>query len=415
MRILLVYPKPDVLKKSRFGFSYDMLTIATIIKQYHEVFLHDYSCENYSDEQLLDEVAHVKYDAIIVECDSFALKRSQNIHNAKQILNIANEYAYTIAYGNYCYIKQEDFLPAHYTVKANNINYIIEQLNLLDQRLQIPKIEFYDDLPHIDRTLLFGIPFFHNHRFDTLVQTSKGCQNTCIFCQRKGWQSKYEAHSDNYVLDELRSISRLGFQNVWVIDENFTYNLVRAKRLLTEYSKLSLTKLPNLFISSWANIDYEFLDQAADCNIRIISFGIETGNNNILRYYKKNIDLTKVPALIQYANSKGIFTVGNFILGAPEETEDSIEETFELIRQSQFDQVNFKTLDYMIGSELYDLLPPELKVYDHVFASSENGLCNFSLDTLIAIKKDFLKSYYSNHRMAIRRKIEKYGPPYSQY
>lgn len=40
---------------------------------------------------------------------------------------------------------------------------------------------------------------------------------------------------------------------------------------------------------------------------------------------------------------------------------------------------------------------------------------NFSLDTLIAIKKDFLKSYYSNHRMAIRRKIEKYGPPYSRY
>ena len=60
------------------------------------------------------------------------------------------------------------------------------------------------------------------------------------------------------------------------------------------------------------NIDEEFLDLAKQCNIKIISFGIESGNKEILRFYRKNINIDEVPSIIRYANSLGIFTVGNF-------------------------------------------------------------------------------------------------------
>lgn len=86
------------------------------------------------------------------------------------------------------------------------------------------------------------------------------------------------------------------------------------------------------------------LDLAKQCNIKIISFGIESGNKEILRFYRKNINIDEVPSIIRYANSLGIFTVGNFIIGAPMESESTITETFDLIKECEFDQINIKTL-----------------------------------------------------------------------
>ena len=57
------------------------------------------------------------------------------------------------------------------------------------------------------------------------------------------------------------------------------------------------------------------------------SFGIESGVSDILEFYKKQIDLDKATEIIQYADSIGIYTVGNFILGAPSENENSIQKT----------------------------------------------------------------------------------------
>lgn len=108
--------------------------------------------------------------------------------------------------------------------------------------------------------------------------------------------------------------------------------------------------------------------------------------------------------LVHYADSIGIFTVGNFILGAPMETDNSIEATFSLIELCGFDQVNIKTLDYMIGSELYDGLSTSFRSNDHVFACSENGLTHFSLEALISRRDQFLQGYYAKHRKNSQKK-----------
>ena len=413
MNILLIYPQPDVVKPSRFGFSYELLLLATILSKYHNIVIHDYSCELYLEESFKHELDENEYDLVIVECDSFALKRSQNLKHAREILSLIKGTISSIAFGHYCCISKRDFVPADFTVKINNLNLILERINYICRNSVVPLIFKYDDLPYIERNLLLKIDYFERYKKNTLLQTSKGCQNSCIFCQRRGWQKRYVAHSDEYVLKELFQLYDKGFSNIWIIDENFTFDLLRAKRLLSKYNEFRLKYKPNLFISSWANIDNEFIDLAFESNIRIISFGVESGNMDILRYYKKNIDLKHIPKIIRYANSRGIFTVGNFIIGAPMETESTIEETFSLIRHCNFDQVNIKTLDYMMGSELHNTLPENLKGLDHVFSCAEYNLCDFPLAILAQKKNDFLESYYVDRKDYIRQKIKQYGFPYA--
>lgn len=412
MRILLVYPRPDVHKRTRFGFSYDLLTIATVLQAHHQVAVRDYSCEDYDPRWIMERVECGAFDLLILECDSFALKRSQNLAHARKLISLLRGRVPIIAYGNYCYITNQDFSGADYTVRVNDINTLLAQINALAGFASVPAVQGYDALPYINRNLLLSIGFYRKNKRSTLLQTSKGCENTCVFCQRKGWQSHHIAHSDDYVLGELRDIRGRGYENIWITDENFTFNLARAKRILAKIYRDSLTIGMNLFISSWANIDREFLDLAASCNVRIISFGIESGSREILKFYRKSIDLDRATEMIRYAGSRGIFTVGNFILGAPMETEETMEKTFELIHSCRFDQVNIKTLDYMIGSDLYSSLCDSLKSDDHVFACAENGLTSFTLAELIRKRDEFQKSYYAKHRAELAEKIRQFGSPY---
>lgn len=412
MNILIVYPKPDKYKKPRFGFSYEMLTIATVLSKYHRVNIKDFSCESYNECEFIEYVRRERIDVSLIECDSYALKRSQNIVHAARIIDILNRYTTTVAYGNYCYITKRNFGNAVHTITENDINCVIDRINQLEQIEHISHVGAYDELPYINRNLLLTIPYYKTNSQNTLLQTSKGCENTCIFCQRKGWQSCYVTHSDDYVLGEIQDIKSYGFQNVWITDENFTFNLPRAKRLVTKIIQANLHENFRFFISSWANIDEEFLNLAKECNVRIISFGIESGNAEILQFYRKNINIDNVPNIIQYANSIGIFTVGNFIIGAPMETEETIKETFDLIKKCEFDQVNIKNLDYMVGSSLYESLTDELQTEDHVFACFENGLNNFRLEDIKLRKDAFLSEYYTSHRPILERKIRLYGTPF---
>ena len=94
------------------------------------------------------------------------------------------------------------------------------------------------------------------------------------------------------------------------------------------------------------------------------------------------------------------------------ETDETIDQTFSLIRSCEFDQINIKILDYMIGSELYESLPQLYRIESHVFSCAESGLTSFPLKEMIRRRDAFIKQYYMEHKEIIAKKIFQYGYPY---
>lgn len=92
MNILVIYPQPDKFKKPRFGFSYEMLTISTVLAKYHNVYIKDFSCEAFETSDFVEYVRRESIDIALIECDSYALKRSQNTIHASKIIDILNQY-----------------------------------------------------------------------------------------------------------------------------------------------------------------------------------------------------------------------------------------------------------------------------------------------------------------------------------
>jgi radical SAM superfamily enzyme YgiQ (UPF0313 family) len=429
-KVLLIYPGPDEVKNWRFGFSLNLLYLSSILKQAnHQVTNYlDYSLEKYDMGKLYYNVS--LSDIIIVEFDSFPLKRTVNIaHGQELIEHIKTEFPEKkiIVFGHDIALFPRQLKKADFTLSMEPEKNILKVIDITTGKetnvaeFKPEYLENLDELPFPDRSLL--TPFAEqggsivtkpNLARSTLVETSRGCLNSCVFCQRKGWANDFRTHSVEYVVKEFAEIEKKNYKNIWISDDNFTYDLKRAKVILRNLTDSKITREMKIALSSWANIDQEFLELAVEANISIISFGIESANEEILKFYKKSIDPEKFKKLLVFADEIGLYTVGNFIFGAPKESEETIEKTFNYIIDTPFDQVNLKILDYMAGSELYNKLPPGLKKSGqrHVFACKENGLNRFPLRYLEEKLARFRKEFSNSRKKRLRVKIKSFGPPY---
>jgi radical SAM superfamily enzyme YgiQ (UPF0313 family) len=449
--ILLVYPAPDEFKERRFGFSLGLLYLASILKKagHHIIKYLDYSIEVFNLEKFYTTA--YKAEAVIFELDSFPLKRAINIRHGENLVREmikrygsgAKRTKKIILFGNDIVLvksfcgrsrgavfskraplaaggKEPEFDYALAGSYSNNIDTVVKSLITGVPVPELQPLNDIDQLPFPDRSLLTAyaeqggaVDHDPNLQKSTLIRTSTGCLNNCIFCQRKAWYQMYRVHSIPYVLREFSQLKEHQYRNIWIIDDNFTFDLKRAKSLLNELSVRDLTGGMKIALSSWTRIDEEFLETAKNAHISIISFGVETANREIQQFYRKRIELVRFRDLIRYADQIGLYTVGNFIIGAPMETDSTIKETFDYILDTSFDRVNLKILDYMAGSELYENLPPEKRSTSrHIFACKENGLNDFPLKVLKDKINGFKIEFQRLRERRLKEKMSQYGPPY---
>ena len=235
---MVVYPRPNETKHCRFGFSRQWALLGTIFNNIgQKVLLRDYSVDNFDQSQFILLLHRENVQLVLIEFDSFTIKRSENCKHANEIIRLVRTYCpyiKIVAYGHYCCITARDIPSADSTAHTDELNNILSAAHAsLPKQFQRISFESCDDLPYIDRILLYEqVEFFQRHRRSTLVQTSYGCENTCTFCHRQSYRKKFIFHSDNYVFSEFEMLCSQEFANVWITDDNFAFNLPRAKRIL---------------------------------------------------------------------------------------------------------------------------------------------------------------------------------------
>jgi radical SAM superfamily enzyme YgiQ (UPF0313 family) len=102
-------------------------------------------------------------------------------------------------------------------------------------------------------------------------------------------------------------------------------------------------------------IDEELLRLLRKAGCWHISYGIETGDENILKLIKKNITLDQVRKAVEMTAKAGIAAKGFFILGHPTETEMSIKKTINFAKSLPLSDTSFFKMTPLPGSELYNV------------------------------------------------------------
>ena len=159
------------------------------------------------------------------------------------------------------------------------------------------------------------------------IITSRGCPGLCTFCDRNVFGRKYRERSAESIFEEIKYLKKqYHLKEIAFVDDAF---LINKKRLLQIFELLENEGI-HLFwtcMSRINDVDYDFLKFIKSKGCWHISFGIESGDENVLKTIKKNISLDKVEQVINWCKRLKIKTKGFFIIGHPTETIETIEKT----------------------------------------------------------------------------------------
>ena len=131
--------------------------------------------------------------------------------------------------------------------------------------------------------------------------------------------------------------------------------------------------------------------------VTFISYGIESGNQDVLDFYNKQITLQQIQEATSLAREMGFFLSASFILGAPIETKQHIENTIKYACSLPIDIASFAPLGYIRGSRLWVEAVENNKISSDIFmadSDSLKGLGNFTREELIAYIIQAHKTFY---------------------
>jgi anaerobic magnesium-protoporphyrin IX monomethyl ester cyclase len=185
------------------------------------------------------------------------------------------------------------------------------------------------------------------------IITSRGCPNECTFCDRNIFGRKYRERSAENVFEEIKYLwENYYIREIAFVDDTFLINKQRVYKLF-ELLNAAGMHFPWTCMARINNVSFEFLQFLKKNGCWNIAFGIESGDEAILKVIKKNISLVNVRQVIDWCDKLKIKTKGFFIVGHPLETLETINKTINLACSLKLDAVVVTINTPIPGSQQY--------------------------------------------------------------
>jgi radical SAM superfamily enzyme YgiQ (UPF0313 family) len=202
-----------------------------------------------------------------------------------------------------------------------------------------PFIQDLDDLPMPMHELLplqkYRMPLIKGPF--TFIVTSRGCPAGCTYCiKHVSYQFGVRLRSPKLLVEEMKSLKEQGIHNIHMYADLFTVN----RDQVMELCELMIQENLNIKWTCNSRVDYvdeEMLQMMARAGNRLISWGIESGNEQILKHARKGAYPDKAERALTWAKKAGIMNWGYFIIGLPGETEETIQETIAFAKSLPLD------------------------------------------------------------------------------
>jgi radical SAM superfamily enzyme YgiQ (UPF0313 family) len=275
-----------------------------------------------------------------------------------------------------------------------------------------PFIENLDTLPFPARDLLpnhlyrGSIGFGERSKF-TYISASRGCPYNCHFCSVPCfWPKPRRRTVDNVIAEMEDTYTKFGIEYMRFTDEIFGLN----KKWLNEFCQKMIDSKLNKKIT-WSCdsrvdlVNEEILKTMKQANCKVIFYGIEFGNQKILDDCGKKIKLEQIYKAIELSKKAGISPTGNFMMGYPTETKETIEDTINLALGLDLDFCSFSIVTPFPGCKLFDyckengLLKTEDWEHYNYFhpGMSVIRLPNIDDDELMELYRRIQNEYYFRH------------------
>ncbi|OGF26977.1 hypothetical protein A2331_02665 [Candidatus Falkowbacteria bacterium RIFOXYB2_FULL_34_18] len=236
---------------------------------------------------------------------------------------------------------------------------------------------------------------------NTLLTTGRGCPFSCGFCgARTVWTQRTRIRKPEYIIKEIEEcIDKYNIHNFNLTDEFFTINKQRTLKICNAIieKKLNISWI----CSSRAQfLDEEVLKIMKRAGCHEISFGIESGNKEILKKINKSLDLNEAKRVIDLTKKVGITTHASYIIGYIGETENTIKDTIKFSKKLNTHIAAFFIASPLPGTPLY------VEAKEKNYLRSDASWINYSplsnVESVLKLPTISIQEIRKWHRKAIR-------------
>jgi radical SAM superfamily enzyme YgiQ (UPF0313 family) len=246
-----------------------------------------------------------------------------------------------------------------------------------------PALTDLDALPFVHRHAPAVLEEYHRYPESAFghVFSARGCPFRCAFCSSRGvWGDSVRFRSEENILLDLAGLRGMGLDHVHFDDDTFgvTRNRLADLCRTLEQARTGLTYSCETHVSLITEATVNALARAGFTTVQL---GLESGDDAMLRRIGKGFTVMKAREAARRVKAAGLRLEVFFMVGFPDETEDSLHATRRLMEILECDKLIYSIFTPYPGTPLFDrcrhlgLISDGYDYSRHSHQSPENGFC----------------------------------------
>lgn len=234
------------------------------------------------------------------------------------------------------------------------------------------------------------------------VRSGRGCKFGCSYCVMPFMSNKnLRYHSPEYMLKQMKwLVNGLGIKLFMFWDETATFDKERMLKLCKMVQESDLSGKCKWFCTTRVDcFDNELAKAMKQAGCEMVSFGIESGSQEILNRNGKGTKLEQAVEAVKAAKKHGLKTIGHFIIGLPGSNAETAKATIDFAKNLKLNFAQFYIATPFPGTQFYKEALKNKWFKEGNWAKVEQGTASisyphFSAKEISKWKKKAYTSFY---------------------
>ena len=241
-----------------------------------------------------------------------------------------------------------------------------------------------EDVIDIDGEIYEGLPIKRDSKIKASVTIMNGCNNFCSFCIVPYVRGRERSRSPRDIINEIRELAKEGYKEITLLGQNVnSYLRVEREKSIPfeEYEGVhsfatlleAINKIDGIerirFVSPHPkDFTDDVIDAIAKCDkvCKLIHLPLQSGNTRVLKVMNRKYTKEQFLELVDKMKAKipNLTLSTDIIVGFPGETEEEFEDTLDVVRKVNFEQVYMFIYSRRVGTpgdRMENQIPEEIK------------------------------------------------------